>query len=135
MGQSNPSKGCCGMVTPCCPGEITNPVATIWTTGDCECAPVVSVPLSEKAQNTWEGSAPYGSCGKDVTVRWYCEEVGPEMGYSFFLDVSFSDSCLVATRLEATSSNCQPLQWDYLVVVGGSCCSTNATDKITASVT
>lgn len=108
---------CCGtpgVATTCCPARIL-PVTLIGririvntqTGAWCACAGGVggtSLPATWDAeQSKWIGTAPLGTCGKNITLRLRCAPSG-----AFFMETSFEDDCLPASTTINGSKVCDP---------------------------
>jgi hypothetical protein len=102
----------CGVPTTCCPAPIPEKlVATIANVDKCGCADGSEITLTHDPNDSrgpsgaWKGTGDFGSCGRQISITFYCPVLA-----IWHMDISFSDNCSGSqTAIQATGHQCQPL--------------------------
>jgi hypothetical protein len=104
----DPTQG--GIRTSCCPDSWpTTLYATLGNVVGCDCASGSIALTFIPATGKWTGSGPFGSCGRNITISFYCL-VGGVNESDLVVDVSFSDDCFPALSGQTgTQGRCSPL--------------------------
>ncbi len=117
---------CCGQTYCCCPG-VTVPDslhAALSDQSNCSCVSGTLTLTWDAANLWWQGTGPFGTCGRNVTLTLYCCDQGgtcsaanfgcgpgcnpggPPAGW--FLSDSFSDACVNQRNCWAAQITCGP---------------------------
>ena len=108
---------CCPTVDLCCdPGGCgliwlpTTLHASLSNQSNCPCVSGTITLTWDAANNWWRGTGAFGSCGRNVTLTFYCNgRSGPCAGNCVFnLDDHFSDACRTDLTCWAVSAVCGP---------------------------
>lgn len=125
----------CDVTIPCCLQNIpVNVNASIGTINFCSCASTMAdIPLTyNSTTGKWEGSGPFGSCGRDLILAFYCRGGGTAVT-DLFLDISFSDNCkpLQTTGVTPVANSCDPLMVTFAASLDNVCgCAVNGEIRI-----
>jgi hypothetical protein len=103
-----------GIQTSCCPDAWPATLyATLANVAGCDCASGTIALTFNPATGKWTGSGPFGTCGRNITITFYCLAGGVSES-DLVVDVSFSDNCFPALSGQTgTQGRCSPLLKTY----------------------
>lgn len=117
---------CGGITCDGCPGYAIPETLTVSITGcDDNCADTSFNIVYNSGTSKWEGTAAYGSCGKDITYKLSCS------GSDFRAEVTMSDAC--GTIDIASSATCDPFAFSHSTALDFPCCPTSGDVSFTVT--